>query len=156
MEKIIMIIDGWDGYPLEGYAFFNGCLCYFERIFSLESDDWSDEYKITLVSEEIVQYAIQDFELFRYWKFEKNQKPNILHGVYYKKARESSTFEQLVTQNQTCTYEELKAMEDNYYNQIRIAKYLKETSSFRALATFKGVYSHDNLYPELFVEWRTL
>lgn len=156
MEKIIMITDSWDHQPLEGYASFDQRLCHFTRLFSSVTDEWSDEYKITFVSEEIIQYAIQAFALFRYWKFDKYQTIDMLHCYNYRKARESSTFEEILAQNQTCTYEELKAMEDNYHNETLIEEYLKDALSINALATFKGEYSHDDLYPDYFVEWRRL
>lgn len=50
MDRVLTLDNWWNG-PLLGLCTFDGGYCVFERIFSQERDDWSDEYWLTPVNE---------------------------------------------------------------------------------------------------------
>ncbi|MDE6726730.1 MAG: hypothetical protein K2J80_02190, partial [Oscillospiraceae bacterium] len=59
-DKILTLNDWWDG-PLLGLCTFNGGYCVYERIFSEEQDDWSDDYHLTPIDENAAREILQDW-----------------------------------------------------------------------------------------------
>lgn len=60
MDKVLTLDNWWDG-PLTGLCTFGGEYCVFERIFSKEKDDWTDEYFLTPVDEAAAQKIIANY-----------------------------------------------------------------------------------------------
>lgn len=69
MDKILTLSDWWDG-PLFGLCTFKGEYCVYERVFSEEKDDWSNEYCLTPVDEAAARKIIEDYQ--RWCEFMNN------------------------------------------------------------------------------------
>jgi len=63
MEKVMTIFDWWDG-PLRGLATFEGSVCIYERIFDEELDDWSSEYYLTPIDNDLVTLLLEDWDIW--------------------------------------------------------------------------------------------
>lgn len=59
-DRILTLNDWWDG-PLLGLCTFNGGYCVFERFFSEDQDDWSDEYHLTPIEEKSAREILEDW-----------------------------------------------------------------------------------------------
>lgn len=68
-DKVLTMNNWWDG-PLLGLCTFNGEYCVFERIFSEEKDDYTDDYYLTPVDEAIAREIILDYQ--RWCEFMNN------------------------------------------------------------------------------------
>lgn len=60
MDKILTLDNWWDG-SLLGLCTFDDSYCVFERIFSEEHDDWSNEYHLTPVDETAAQKVLENW-----------------------------------------------------------------------------------------------
>lgn len=69
VDKVVTLNDWCDG-PLSGLCTFGGEYCVFERVFSEEKDDWSDEYRLTPVDEDAARKIIEDYQ--RWCEFMNN------------------------------------------------------------------------------------
>lgn len=69
MYKVLTMNNWWDG-PLLGLCTFNGEHCVFERVFSEEKDDYTDDYYLTPVDEAVAREIILDYR--RWCEFMKN------------------------------------------------------------------------------------
>lgn len=61
MDRVLTIDDWWDG-PLLGLCTFGGEYCVFERVFSEEMDDWSDEYRLTPIDEAAARKISENYQ----------------------------------------------------------------------------------------------
>lgn len=60
MDKVLTMNDWWDG-PLLGLCTFGSEYCVFERVFSEEKDDYTNDYYLTTVDENAAQEIISDY-----------------------------------------------------------------------------------------------
>lgn len=81
MDKILSITD-WYDCPVLGVAFCGDELVIFERVFSEEDDEYTDEYYLTPIS--ISELVI----IMRYWTEWVN---HINNGTYFDKSKEDPT-----------------------------------------------------------------
>ena len=150
-DKIIFIEDWYDG-PISGYAHYNGELCYFECDHATYTGYEPEQvYYVWLITDEILQMALLQFERFLYWRDE--HRTDILHGFHYKRARQTLSFEEIALQHPDCTAAELDDMETDYQNSIYIKEFLSSRKKIPVTARFCGNADHSILYPEAHVEW---
>lgn len=99
MEKVIR----WDG-PLYGLTTYKEFICIYERIFDKVEDNWSDEYYLTPVDEDAVNFllkdwtvwckTVQDGDFFDYSSsYKENIYCNVIEASAQKRAyRKKATF----------------------------------------------------------------
>jgi len=63
MEKVLAIFDWWDG-PLQGLATFEGSVCFYERIFDEDEDEWSGDYYLTPLDDASVRRLLRDWDIW--------------------------------------------------------------------------------------------
>lgn len=146
-EKVYSVNNYWDMTIIEGMADFKGQPHYYTNIFSEKEDNWTDEYLLTPLSEDIF---ILSKEIWNYWLnwVETSNKTKVLHPVEYAKEREIKSFESLITDN--VYFEEWVKAEKNHQNQFVFNHYLKVN---KPIIKARGVFSGKIDGTETFVEW---
>ena len=101
MDRILQIWDWWDG-PVEGLAEFKGKKCIFQRVFDVESDEWTPHlFWITILPESsITTYKewerskadITDETGDRFYTFLSDKKPPSSAPEGYHKYRAEASF----------------------------------------------------------------
>lgn len=66
MDVVLALNDWWDG-PLLGLATYENQTCIFERVFSMEKDEYSNQYYLTPVNEEQRLQIISDWDRWIHW-----------------------------------------------------------------------------------------
>lgn len=66
MDVVLALNDWWDG-PLLGLATYDKQACIFERVFSMEKDEYSNQYYLTPVSDEQRQRILNDWDKWLHW-----------------------------------------------------------------------------------------
>ncbi|SFN00489.1 hypothetical protein SAMN05421594_0289 [Chryseobacterium oleae] len=146
-EKVYSIDNYWDMTVIEGMADFKDNPCYFVNIFSENQNDWTDEYLLTLLPEDIL---ILGKEVWKYWLYwlATSKETKIPHPHDYADQRKNKSFENLLSVDQNP--EEYIKAEHNYQNQIVFNDYLQSNSPTMKA---KGLFSGKIDGTETFVEW---
>jgi hypothetical protein len=66
-EIVFTVTDYWDG-PLIGIANFQGKPHFYECIFDVAQDDYSDLYRLTPVDDPTFRLAMEDWEIWCRWE----------------------------------------------------------------------------------------
>ena len=66
-ELVFTVMDYYDG-PLTGIADFNGCPHFYDRIFSESLDEYSDLYRLTPITKQIMDLAKEDWAIWKRWE----------------------------------------------------------------------------------------
>jgi hypothetical protein len=69
LEKVYCIHDYWDMIPVSGVAEYKGGKYYFTFTFDRIKDEWSDEYDLKYLSDEIFELELENW---RYWSHLQN------------------------------------------------------------------------------------
>jgi hypothetical protein len=133
-EKVYCVYDLWANTIIAGIAKHNNENYFFECIFSEEDDDWSDNYYLTLLDENIFELSLKGWEYWKQWR----KQSIIPHPVTYAEKRKTMTMEEIFSEiNVENDFIELT--EKNYQNQIKIENYLKNNKpKFKAKGIFYG------------------
>ncbi|MFS4472460.1 hypothetical protein [Chryseobacterium sp. T20] len=146
-EKVYSVDNYWDMNVLEGIADYNGKPCYYINIFSEAEDDWTNEYLLTPLSEDIFTLGLEIWNYWLYWLRTYNQT-KVPHQVEYAKQRKNHSFDFLMKAD-VDTEEWLKA-EQNYQNHFVFDHYLKAN---QPTVKAKGVFNGKIDGTDTFVEW---
>ena len=146
-EKVYSVDNYWDMTILAGMADYNGQPFYYTNVFSKEQNEWTDEYLLTSLSEDVFALGKEMWNYWLHWLATSN-KTKIPHQYNYAKEREIKHFKELVTVDSE--FEEWKKVEQNYQNGLVFDSYLKEN-----LPTInaKGLFSGKIDGTDTFVEW---
>ncbi|MCT2564059.1 hypothetical protein [Chryseobacterium herbae] len=146
-EKVYSIDNYWDMTVIEGMADFNGKPCYFVNIFSEDQNDWTDEYLLTLLPENILLLGQEIWMYWLYW-LATAKETKITHPSEYADQRKNKSFENLSSID--LNSEECTKAEQNYQNQLVFNDYLSANSpTMKAKGSFRGKIDGT----ETFVEW---
>ncbi|WP_454045629.1 hypothetical protein [Chryseobacterium sp. Marseille-Q8038] len=146
-EKVYSVDNYWDMTVIEGIADFKGKPYYYSNIFSDSEDDWTNEYLLTTLPENIFRLGLELRNYWLYW-LETSSQTKIPHPVEYAKHRENQSFE-FLTKSDINTEEWLKT-EQNYQNQLTFTHYLKTNSP---VVKAKGAFGGKIDGTDTFVEW---
>jgi hypothetical protein len=145
LEKVYCVHDWWDNTIIKGVAKYQNKNYYFNCIFSELNDDWTEEYYLTLLTEEIYNLLLWNWN---YWK--KWLKQSIIpHPMEYEEERETKSFEEII--EKYGNNDLWKDTEQNYKNDIIINEYLKNKKPDYKL---KGVFYGDINGNNTEVEWK--
>ena len=64
-DKVYTVEDYYDG-PREGFADFEGRPHHYRCVF--DADDWTNTFRLTPVSEEVLKYALENWQTWLRWK----------------------------------------------------------------------------------------
>ncbi|MFV0540976.1 MAG: hypothetical protein ACK5MZ_07020 [Aestuariibaculum sp.] len=132
-NKVYCVHNYWDNTILEGVADFNNKPYFFECIFSDLNDDWTNEYILTLFTNDIFSLEISNWKYWLHWLTQKS----IPHPVNYAEQRLNESFES-ISKNKM-NYEEWENAEKYYQNNIIIKNYLKtEVVKIKLNGLFSG------------------
>ena len=67
IEPVHMVWDIYDG-PRSGIANFEDAPHYFECLFDEEKQDWSDRFRLKLISKKLFENATQQWKIYRDWE----------------------------------------------------------------------------------------
>ncbi len=146
-EKVYSVDNYWDMTIIEGTADYNGRVFYYTNIFSDEQDDWTNEFLLTPLPEDIF---VLSRNLWNYWLnwVATHKETKIPHAVEYAKGRITKSFEEFVTID--TDFEEWRKAEQNYQNQLVFDNYIKsQVPIIKAKGSFSGKVNGT----ETFVEW---
>ncbi|NDV66766.1 hypothetical protein [Bacteroides sp. 224] len=146
-EKVYSVDNHWDMTIIEGTANYNGRAFHYANIFSDEKDDWTDEYLLTPLPDDIFEHCKSLQNYWFHW-LSSQQQTKIPHPIEYAKEREATSFEKLIQINTNA--EEWEKAELNYQNQLIFNNYLK---SKVAILKAKGSFFGKINGTETFVEW---
>jgi len=142
MQQVYYITDCWDNIPINGIAGYNHKHFYFHREFSEVSDDWTDIYRLTELSEDIFKLFLKRREYWNIWK----RQSKIPHPVQYQKIRNQKEIQDLIVSDNDFR----KAEEDYIDNQI-ISEFLnKNEFTIKKRGKF---YLESEIDSERLVEW---
>ncbi|MGA2218604.1 MAG: hypothetical protein ABSG51_10990 [Terracidiphilus sp.] len=65
-EKVFTVMEYYDG-PRQGIAHFNGSPYFYDCIFDEKKQDYSNQYQLTQISQEIFDLAIEDWAIWKRW-----------------------------------------------------------------------------------------
>ncbi|WP_426478710.1 hypothetical protein ACP3T3_04405 [Chryseobacterium sp. CBSDS_008] len=146
-EKVYSIDNYWDMTVIEGIADYNGKPYYYTNIFSESEDEWTNEYLLTPLPEDIFTLGLKIWNYWLYWLKTYNHT-KVPHQGEYAKQRENHSPDFLMKVDIE-TDEWLKA-EQNYQNQFVFDHYLKAN---QPTAKAKGVFNGKIDGTDAFVEW---
>ncbi|MDR1911839.1 MAG: hypothetical protein LBQ52_05785 [Helicobacteraceae bacterium] len=143
LDRVYCVLNYWDGI-VSGVAGYRGEKYYFERIFDDLKDDWSDEYNLTYLNDDIFLLELENWRYWRLWKtrWSKDEIPKIPHPLEYKKLRETTSYEEIVKNCENKSEKIWRLTEQNYQNDLIIDRYLKEREPSLKL---KGVFIRENI-----------
>lgn len=146
-EKVYSVLNYWDMTIIEGIADYNGQPFYYTNVFSEKQDDWTDEYLLAPLSEDVFTLGKEIWNYWLHWLATYNET-KIPHPVNYAEQRKMKHFEAFVTVD--TEYEEWKRAEQNYQNELAFDNYQKiNMPTIKA----KGLFSGKINGTETFVEW---
>jgi len=154
-EKVFCVNDSWDGRPIEGVALFMQKPHYFHCMFDEKTDDWSDYYNLTSISQEVLDKVVENWNFWLHWN---NDNIRIYHPVIYKKLRASQSKEHIIREfDKSISEDEWDKAEKCYNNRIDIELYLIiGEDSIKVKGTFKrirdGSWGYEERAPKL-VKW---
>lgn len=67
MDKILTILDYHDG-PRKGIAEFRGKPHYYECVFDKRTDEYTDTYMLSRITEELLEKALESWGIWKRWK----------------------------------------------------------------------------------------
>ena len=146
-EKVYSVDNYWDMTILEGIADYNGCPHYYECVFSEKQDDWTNDYLLMPLSENIFTLGKEKWSYWLHW-LATNKETKIPHPVDYAKQRKVESFEELATTD--IDFEEWRKTEQNYQNNLIFDSYLKANVP---KIKVKGLFSGQINGTDTFVEW---
>lgn len=133
-DKVYCVDNWWDGAILEGIAKYNNENYHFECIFSDAEDDWSNNYYLTLLNENIFKIAMENWEYWKQWL----QQSVIPHPVKYAKKRKTMSVSEIASEIKIAN-NLLEPTERYYQNAIIIDDYLKNNKPiYEAQGIFCG------------------
>lgn len=94
-EKVYSVNNYWDMTILEGIADFRGQPYYYANTFSEEQDDWTDEYLLTPLPEEIFTLGLETWNYWLHW-LKTYHQTKIPHNVEYAQQRETQSFKEII------------------------------------------------------------
>lgn len=121
-EKVYSVNNYWDMTIIEGIADYNGRAFYYTNIFSEEQDDWTDEFLLTPLFDDIFTLGKINWDYWLHW-LKTCTITKIPHPVNYAQERNTKSFEELATTD--TDIEEWKKAEQNYQNQLIFDNYLQ-------------------------------
>ena len=129
---------------MAGIAEFNNKPYFFECVFSNLEDDWTNEYILTPLTNEIFSLEISNWKYWLYWLTQNT----IPHPIDYAAQRLNESFESI--SKDKINYKEWDKAEKYYQNKIIIENFLKtEVAKIR----LKGIFSGRINGSDTFVEW---
>ncbi len=132
---------------IEGTADYNGRAFYYTNIFSDEQDDWTDEFLLIPLFDDIFTLSKDLWNYWCHWLTTYNET-KIPHVREYAKIRATKSFEELVTMDTDLG--EWERAEKNYQNQLVFDNYIK---LHVPIIKSKGLFSGKINGTETFVEW---
>jgi hypothetical protein len=66
-EPVFTVTDYYDG-PRQGIANYSGAPHYYDCVFSDEKQDYTSVYRLTPVSDEVFQLALEDWAIWKRWE----------------------------------------------------------------------------------------
>ncbi len=66
-DNVYTVEDYYDG-PREGFADFEGRPHYYRCVFDAAGDDWKETFRLTPVSEEVLKFALENWQIWLRWK----------------------------------------------------------------------------------------
>jgi len=146
-EKVYSVLNYWDMTVIEGIADYNGQPFYYANTFSEEQDDWTDEFLLRPLSDDVFTLGKEIWNYWLHWLATYNET-KISHPHEYSKQRKKKNFEELVTVD--AEFEEWKKAEQNYQNGLVFDNYLKVNVP---TIKVKGLFSGKIDGTKTFVEW---
>jgi hypothetical protein len=134
IEKVYCVNNWWDNTIIDGIAKHNDENYFFNCIFSEEEDDWSDNYYLTLLDENIFELALKNWEYWKQWL----KQSVIPHPVKYAEKRKIMTVDQIFSEINV--EKNLIELTEKYYqNEIVINNFLKNSEPiYKAKGIFYG------------------
>lgn len=66
-ERVFTVTDFYDG-PRQGVANFNGTPHFYDCIFSYQEDGYSNSYRLTPISIQLFDFAMEDWAIWKRWE----------------------------------------------------------------------------------------
>ena len=134
MEKVYCINDYWDSTITQGISKYSNENYFFECIFSKEDDNWSNNYYLTLLDENIFELSLENWEYWKNWL----KQSIIPHPVEYANKRKIDTMENIFLDINVDSGK-MESTEKYYQNEILIKQYLKNNKpKYIAKGSFYG------------------
>ncbi len=66
-EQVFTVTDYYDG-PLKGVAHFNGLPYFYDCIFDIAKDEYTNLYQLTPISQSVLEFEIEDWTIWKNWE----------------------------------------------------------------------------------------